>query len=106
MVRLLGPAADEGVTPTEELAAILLSKLALEPESHAQIARSGAISVSLQPTCAGTWHVSYILHAIGTAVMYIVADLQELRLLQQVCRAVDTALQAQSKPQKTSSDIS
>ncbi len=39
-------AADEGVTPTEELAAILLSKLALEPESHAQIARAGAIPVS------------------------------------------------------------
>lgn len=48
VVRLLGPAADEGVAPSEELAAILLSKLALEPDSHVQIARSGAIPVGLQ----------------------------------------------------------
>lgn len=46
-------AADEGVTPTEELAAILLSKLALEPESHAQIARAGAIPVSRNGSSEG-----------------------------------------------------
>jgi hypothetical protein len=45
VVRLLGPSSDEGVTPTEELAAILLSKLALEPEAHAHIARASAIPV-------------------------------------------------------------
>jgi hypothetical protein len=52
VVRLLGPSSDEGVTPTEELAAILLSKLALEPEAHAHIARAGAIPVSGQSAVA------------------------------------------------------
>jgi hypothetical protein len=53
VVRLLGPSSDEGVTPTEELAAILLSKLALEPEAHAHIARASAIPVRA-PACHKT----------------------------------------------------
>ena len=45
VTRLLGPAADDTVSANEELAAVLLSKLALEPEAHSQIAAAAAIPV-------------------------------------------------------------
>mmetsp|Transcript_18613 Transcript_18613/g.56177 ORF Transcript_18613/g.56177 Transcript_18613/m.56177 type:complete len:1043 (+) Transcript_18613:379-3507(+) len=45
VTRLLGPSSDDTVTATEELAAVLLSKLALEPQSHPQIAAAAAIPV-------------------------------------------------------------
>ena len=65
VVRLLGPSSDEGVTPTEELAAILLSKLALEPEAHAHIARASAIPVRGPPcgdSCASSAQYSDSVH--------------------------------------------
>ena len=40
---LLKPASEDEVAASEEIAAILLSKLVLEPDSHAAIAKAGAI---------------------------------------------------------------
>lgn len=76
MVRLLGPSSDEGVTPTEELAAILLSKLALEPEAHAHIARASAIPVSTpacSETCLRSAHCSDSAHCKAALHVYTTA---------------------------------
>lgn len=40
---LLKPASEDEVAATEEVAAILLSKLVLEPDTHAAISKAGAI---------------------------------------------------------------
>ena len=45
LATLLKPVADDAVSATEEVAAILMSKLVLEPETHFGIARSGAIPI-------------------------------------------------------------
>ena len=43
LASMLKPASEDAVSQTEEVAAILLSKLVLEPDTHTGIAKAGAI---------------------------------------------------------------
>ena len=55
---LLRPASEDEVATTEEVAAILLSKLVLEPETHAGISKANTIPTLVSPAAARARHCS------------------------------------------------
>ena len=74
VTRLLEPVADDAVTIVEELAVLLLSKLALEPQAHAQIAATAAIPVLLQNAVCAFKIALWLNHCLEYLVNSKAAD--------------------------------